>query len=137
MWYTYTVEYYSAIKNNTICSNLNGPRDYHRKRGKSDRETQIYDMCNLIRGDTKELIYRTETNADFKIKLMVTIEENAGRRERQTCYLHAEWIMSGNLLRSTGKSTPNSVITYVGKKNVYLSMQTDSRCRTAQMNTTR
>ena len=34
MWYTYTMEYYSAIKkerNNAICSNMDGPRDYHTK----------------------------------------------------------------------------------------------------------
>ena len=34
MWYIYTMEYYSAIKkewNNTICSNMDGPRDYHTK----------------------------------------------------------------------------------------------------------
>ena len=55
MWYIYTMEYYSAIKrewNNAICSNMNGPRDYHTKWSKSDRERQIaYDiayMWNLI-----------------------------------------------------------------------------------------
>ena len=33
MWCIYTVEYYSAIKmnNNAICSNMDGPRDYHTK----------------------------------------------------------------------------------------------------------
>ena len=29
MWYTHTREYYSAIKN-IICSNMHGPRDYHK-----------------------------------------------------------------------------------------------------------
>ena len=31
MWYTYTMEYYSAIKrsgNNAICIHMDGPRDY-------------------------------------------------------------------------------------------------------------
>ena len=34
MWYIGRMEYYSAIKkewNNAICSNMNGPRDYHTK----------------------------------------------------------------------------------------------------------
>ena len=30
MWYMYTMEYYSALKkNNTICCNMDGHRDYH------------------------------------------------------------------------------------------------------------
>ena len=33
MWCMYTMEYYSAIKmnNNAVCSNMDGPRDYHTK----------------------------------------------------------------------------------------------------------
>ena len=32
MWYIYTMEYYSAIeRNNGICSNIDGPRNYHAK----------------------------------------------------------------------------------------------------------
>ena len=31
MWYIYKMEYYSAIKNNAICSNIDRPRDYHIK----------------------------------------------------------------------------------------------------------
>ena len=38
MWYTYAVEYYSAIKKKEICSNMDGPRDYHTKWSKSERE---------------------------------------------------------------------------------------------------
>ena len=57
--------------NNAICSNMNGPRDYHTKE-KSDRERQIpYDttyMWNLKKKqkkhkDTNELIYKTETDS--------------------------------------------------------------------------
>ena len=33
LWYIYRMEYYSVIKrmDNAICSNMNGPRDYHTK----------------------------------------------------------------------------------------------------------
>ena len=44
MWYIYTVEYYLAVRkewNNAICSYMDGPRDYHTKQSKSERETQI------------------------------------------------------------------------------------------------
>ena len=33
-----TMEYYSAIKMNEICSNMDGPRDYHTQWSKLDRE---------------------------------------------------------------------------------------------------
>ena len=40
LWYIYRMEYYSVIKrmDNAICSNMNGPRDFHTK---SNRERQI------------------------------------------------------------------------------------------------
>ena len=46
MWYTYTMEYYSAIKkrkkrNFTICSNMDGLGRHYAKGDKSDRERQI------------------------------------------------------------------------------------------------
>ena len=51
MWYIYTTQYYSDIKkewNNAICSNMDGPRDYHTKWSKSDRERQIsYDITYI------------------------------------------------------------------------------------------
>ena len=50
MWYMYTMEYYSAIKkwNIAICSNMDGPRDYHTKWSKPDRERQIsYDITYM------------------------------------------------------------------------------------------
>ena len=36
-------EYYSAIKNeNAICSNMDGPRDYHAKQTKSEENDEYY-----------------------------------------------------------------------------------------------
>ena len=55
---------------------MDGPRDYHPKWSKSDRERQIsYDithMWNLIlKNGTNELIYKTETNSQIlKTKLL-------------------------------------------------------------------
>ena len=53
-------------QNNAICSNMDGPRDYHTKRSKSERERQIpYDITYMwnIKYDTNELIYKTETDS--------------------------------------------------------------------------
>ena len=33
--------------NNAICSNMDGPRDCHTERSKSDREGQIYDIAYM------------------------------------------------------------------------------------------
>ena len=52
MWYICTMEYYSAIKkgwNNTICSNMDGPRDYHTKWSKSEKKDK-YHIISLICG---------------------------------------------------------------------------------------
>ena len=63
------MEYYSAIKkewNNAICSNMDGPRDYHTKWSKSYRERQIsYDIvCTWnLKNDTNELIYKTDIDS--------------------------------------------------------------------------
>ena len=49
------MEYYSAIKkkwNNAICKNMDGPRDYHMKWSKSEKERQTSYMWNL-KYDTK------------------------------------------------------------------------------------
>ena len=53
--YIYTIKYYSAIKkrtislflqNNTICSNMNGPRDFHTEQ--EELEKDKYHMLSLI-----------------------------------------------------------------------------------------
>ena len=54
---------------------MDGPRDYHTKCSKSDREKQVsYDityMCDVL-NDTNELIYKTETLIDIENKFIVT-----------------------------------------------------------------
>ena len=69
MWYIYIMEYYSVIKkewNNSICNNIDGPRECHTECSKSDREGEIsYDipyMWNLKRNDTNELTKHRETH---------------------------------------------------------------------------
>ena len=49
--------------NNAICSNMNGPRDYHIKCSKSDIERQISLICGIKKNDTNELIYKTEIDS--------------------------------------------------------------------------
>ena len=63
MWYIYTMEYYSAMKewNIAICSNTDGPRGNHTKWSKSERVRQIL-LWNLA-SSTNESIYRTETDS--------------------------------------------------------------------------
>ena len=49
------MEYYSTIKewNNAICCNMDGPRDYHPRWSKSDRERQTYDITYV---ESKKMI---------------------------------------------------------------------------------
>ena len=49
--------------NNAVCSSIDGPRDYHTEWSKSEKDK--YHMISLImwnlkKGDTNELIYKTE-----------------------------------------------------------------------------
>ena len=51
--------------NNAICSNMDGPRDYHTKWSKPEREGYIpYDITYMwnLKYDSNELIYETETD---------------------------------------------------------------------------
>ena len=48
---------------------MDGPRDYHTKRTKSERERQIsYDITYMwnLKYDTNERIYETETDSQIK-----------------------------------------------------------------------
>ena len=69
MWYTHTTGYYSAIKKkekSIICSDMDGPRDYHTKWNKSGRERQIpYDITYMwkLNYDTDELTYETKIDS--------------------------------------------------------------------------
>ena len=57
------MKYYSAIKkeNNAICSNMDGPRDYHIKWRKPDKRQILYNIAYMwnLKNDTNELIYKT------------------------------------------------------------------------------
>ena len=51
--------------NNAICSNMSGPKDYHTKWSKSERERQIpYYITYMwnLKYDTNEHIYKTESD---------------------------------------------------------------------------
>ena len=52
--------------NNAICSNMNGPRDYHTKWSKSEGGRQVpYEITCMwnLKYDTNQLIYETETDS--------------------------------------------------------------------------
>ena len=79
------MEYYSAIKNewnNAICSNMVGPRDYHIKWSKSDRERQIsYNityMWNLKKWHKWTYLQNRNRLTDTENKLMVTKGDSGG-----------------------------------------------------------
>ena len=54
--------------NSAICSNMDGPRDYHTKWSKPGRERQIsYDITYLwsLKNDTNEFINETEIDSQI------------------------------------------------------------------------
>jgi len=49
-------------QNNAICSNMDGPRDYHTKWSQSERERKTpYDITYMqnLKYDTNEFVYKT------------------------------------------------------------------------------
>ena len=55
--------------NNAICSNMDGPRDYHTKQSKSERERQIpYDITYMwnLKYDINQHIYETKTDSQIQ-----------------------------------------------------------------------
>ena len=65
--------------NDAICINMDGLRDYHIKWSQRKANVIWYHLyVKSNKNDTKELIYKTDTNADFKIKFMITKGETVG-----------------------------------------------------------
>ena len=68
MWYTYTMEYYSAIKKDKLipfCSNMAGTRDSHTKWSKPERKRQTpYEITYLwnLKYGTDDPIIKMETD---------------------------------------------------------------------------
>ena len=52
-------------QNNAICSNMDGPTDYHTKWSKSgkDKYHMISPLCWILKSDTNELTYKTEIDS--------------------------------------------------------------------------
>ena len=81
--HTHTMRYYSAIKkerNNAICSNTDGPRDYHMKWSKSDKDKyhDITYMCNLKKWYKWTSLPNWNRLTNIENKLMVTKGERGG-----------------------------------------------------------
>ena len=79
MWYIYTMGMLLSHKkewNNAICSNMDGPKDYHTRWSKSDRERQLsYDiayMWNLKKWYKWTYLQNRNRVTDVENELMVT-----------------------------------------------------------------
>ena len=97
--------------NNTICSNIDGTRDYHTKCSKLENHRQIpYDITYMqnLKYDTSELIYETETDSQTQI-MNLWLPRGWGWRNGvefgiSGCkLLYIEWIDNKVLLYSTWK----------------------------------
>ena len=63
--------------NNAICSKMDGPRDYHTKWNKSERERQIpYDITYMwnLKYDINELIHKTEIHSQTYRLVIAKVE---------------------------------------------------------------
>lgn len=103
-----------------LCSNLDGPRHYHTKQSKSERERQIpYDITYMrtLKYDTGQYIY--ETKADSQTRRQTCgcqgkVWEFGISRSKLT---HIGWIHNKVLLYGTGNWIPYPVIKHDGKEH--------------------
>jgi len=83
MWYIYTIDYYSTIKENEIMPFAATWMDLKIFILSEVRERQIlYDITYMwnLKNSTNELIYETNRLTDFENKLTVTKGERRGER---------------------------------------------------------
>ena len=83
LWYTYSMEYYSAVKgqNNAICSNMD-EASASLFWGKSERERQTpYDIPYMwsLKYDTNDLSAKQKPTMDMESRLVFSTEKGGGR----------------------------------------------------------
>ena len=73
------MEYYSAKNEwkNAICSNMDGPRDYHTKWSKSDKDKHLSNL--KIKKYKQTYIQNRNRPKDMEDQLMVTKGESSGK----------------------------------------------------------
>ena len=103
------------MQNNTICSNVNGPRDFHTEQYKSERQISytIIFKCNLKKNGSNEVIYKTNSHRYWKQPM-----SNGGGAEGRTTLgdlLYIKQTTNKILLYSTGNSPQYSEMAYMGK----------------------
>ena len=107
---------------NSICSNMDEPRDEHTKWSKSDRERQIpYDITSMwnLKYGTNEPIYKTDTENRLVVEGRMDWELGISRCK----LLYIRWIDNNVLLYSTGNYIQCRVLNQNGKNmknNTYM-----------------
>ena len=69
--------------NNAICSNMDGPRDYHTKWSKSDREGQISYDITYVRNLKKRYKWTYLQNRNRLIDIENNLMVTKGERDRE------------------------------------------------------
>ena len=121
---------------------MDGPRDYHTKRSKSERERQIpYNITyiwNLIM--TQMNISTKQKQTDIENRCVVVKEEGRGGGMdwefgiSRCKLLYTGYINNKVLQYSTGNYIQYPVINHNGKEYIYIICITESLCCTAEIN---
>ena len=130
--------------NNAICTNMDGPRNFHTKWRKSEKDKyhMISHMWNLMKMIRKNFLTIQKQTHRFQNQFYGYHrwnhcgEERIGRMVVTYIHYNRKELLNENVLYSTGKSTQSFVITYVVKRMDVSIRMTNSLCCTPETNKT-
>ena len=109
-------------RNWVICRDMDGPREYHAERSKSEKHHRLIHICGIQKNSTDDPICKAEIDTDVENKRTDTKEGGGlswepGTDTHTRSVLRMEETTNENLLQSAGTSAQRPVATRMGRRS--------------------